>query len=1039
MHYVEWHACSAYSFGRGASAPGRLAERAAGLGMGVLGVCDRQGFYGSASMRRAAQSVGLRAPVGAEVWMEDGSVLPVWIRNRAGYQGLSRLFTTMHLRSAKGEGRVRWTELAELGESAGKDLVVLTGGEEGPLLRAWAQGGNGAMGAALERLRKIFPEKSLRVEIQRQGRREERRWNRALIDLAAHRKLPLLATNGVLYADREARAVADVFTCLREHTHLDAAGRLLSAHAERHLKDTRSMRHLFRDCPEAIRHTVELAEEVTFDLKDLGYAFPRYPVPEGETMDSFLRKIVWFGAEQRYGGLAPPVRRQLEKELELIARLGFSGYFLIVWDIVNYCREAGILAQGRGSAANSAVCYSLGITAVDPVGGKLLFERFLSEGRRSWPDIDIDLPSGERREQVIQEVYRRYGPRGAAMTANIITFRGRGAAREIGKALNFPPDILKRMSDLFSRGDFPHTLELQAQMEQAGLSKAHPRAGAFLELYPKIHGLPRHLGQHSGGMIICEGALDAVVPLENARMAGRVVAQWDKEDCEDLGIIKVDLLGLGMMAALQDSVELTQARGHPVDLGRIPKDDPATFALMNAADTIGVFQIESRAQMATLPRLKPKVFYDLVVEVAIVRPGPIVGRLAHPYLERRAGRAPLTYIHEDVRPVLERTLGVPLFQEQVLKMAMVLADFSGSEAEELRKAMSFHRSAERMQRVRAKLRAAMTARGHAEAVITEVEEAIGSFALYGFPESHAISFALIAYASAYLKTHYPAEFYTGLLNNQPMGFYSPATLIQDARRRGLRFLPPCLRESAGICTIIDDQTIRLGLRMVTGVGAAALERCLDARMRRPFRSMEDFRERTDFARDERRALARSGALDTLAGSRRRALWAVEAPLRTGELFPREEDLGGTGPADVLPEMDAVEVLRADFEETGLTTGAHPMARVRPQLPAHVRPAVALNDIADGRTVCVAGAVICRQRPGTAKGVVFVSLEDETGIANCIVYPKLFEKMRLCIVQEPFLRIIGRLQRAEGVTHVKAWRIEPLFAEDLPAGASHDFH
>src|SRR6202790_662275 len=546
-------------------------------------------------------------------------------------------------------------------------------------------------------------------------------------------------------------------------------------------------------------------------------------------MDSFLRTIVWFGAQQRYDAVSARVKRQLEEELALITKLGFSGYFLIVWDIINFCREHNIMVQGRGSAANSAVCYCLGITPVDPVSNNLVFERFLSEGRKGWPDIDLDLPSGDRREAVIQEIYRRYGKHGAAMTANVITYRGRSAAREIGKALNFSPSILDRFSHLFANGDFPHTLDLQSQIEQAGLPKTHPRMSAFVRLYRTIYGLPRHLGQHSGGMIICQNKLSSFVPLENASMPGRVVAQWDKDDCEDLGIVKVDLLGLGMMSVMQDALELCRERGRPLDLAHIPKDDEKTFEIMQKADTIGVFQIESRAQMATLPRMKPKCFYDVVIEVAIIRPGPIQGDMVHPYLNRRAEREEVTYYDDRLKLVLERTLGVPLFQEQMLKIAMVMADFSGDEAEELRRALSYHRSQERMQRVETKLRAALRANDVNDEVAEKILSAISSFALYGFPESHAISFALITYASSWLKVHRPAEFYVGLLNNQPIGFDAPATLIKDAQRQRIKVRPVSVMDSEWLCTVESDFLLRLGFCLTKGINQAHVEQMINAR------------------------------------------------------------------------------------------------------------------------------------------------------------------------------------------------------------------
>ena len=655
-----------------------------------------------------------------------------------------------------------------------------------------------------------------------------------------------------------------------------------------------------------------------------------------------------------------------------------------------------------------------------------------------WPDIDLDLPSGERREQVIQEVYRRYGERGAAMTANVITYRGKSAMREIGKALSLPVDLMDRFSRLFASGDFPHTLELAAQVKEAGLPLDHPRAGALLSLYPRLYNLPRQLGQHSGGMIICEGQLDSIVPLENATMPGRVVAQWDKEDCADLGIIKVDLLGLGMMAVLQDTVELCRERGHLVDLATIPKDDPATFDAVCVADTIGTFQIESRAQMATLPRMQPRCFYDLAIEVAIIRPGPIQGKMVHPYLARRAGKERPTYFDERLRPILERTLGVPLFQEQVLKIAMVMAGFSGDEAEELRRAMSFHRSPERMARVEAKLRERMEERGVKPAVVDSIIQSTKGFALYGFPESHAISFAILAYGSAWLKVHRAPEFLACLLNNQPMGFYSSATLVKDARRHGVKTRPVCILRSEWACTIeAPDDAVRLGLCVVNGLNRDRAKRMIQVRQEQPFCSRQDFLRRTSFERDELRTLASLGALNAFGGHRRDALWSVEKPLSDEpDLFDQIAPLICDSP---LVTMDAGERLQADYDGMNLTTGPHAMVLLRPHLPPGVWRATDLAHARNNERVQVAGNVICRQRPGTAHGVVFISLEDETGIANAIVAPELFERLRLMISQEAFLLIEGRVQIAEGTIHIKANRIEGLRHVGRAHASSHDFH
>src|SRR5213595_3459424 len=865
MPYVELHACSAFSFLRGGSFPEQLAETAAELKMPAMALLDRTGVYGSQRFSVAAREHGVRPITGAELTMEDGTVLPVLVKDRRGYENLCELLTEAHLRSTvKGECAVKWS-----------DLAPFSGGLISLLDRQQLDGFKPSSSDCAQSLIDAFGRENVYVEIQRHFLRGEERVNQQLCHLAEQHRLRVIATNGVQYARPYGRQVLDVFTCIREHTHLDAAGKLLTRNAERHLKSDAEMCAIFRDLPDAITNTERLAERLEFSLENIGYEFPEYAVPDGHTMNSFLRTMVLCGAQQRYESITKKVKRQLEEELSLITRLGFAGYFLIVWDIINFCRENNIMVQGRGSAANSAVCFCLGITPVDPVSNHLVFERFLNESRKGWPDIDLDLPSGDRRERVIQEVYRRYGKHGAAMTANVITYRGRSAAREIGKALNFSPSTLDRFSHLFANGDFPHTIELEAQIEQAGLPKAHPRMPAFVGLYHAIYGLPRHLGQHSGGMIICQNKLSSFVPLENASMPGRVVAQWDKDDCEDLGIVKVHLLGLGMMSVMQDALELCRERGRPLDLAHIPKDDEQTFEIMQHADTIGVFQIESRAQMATLPRMKPKCFYDVVIEVAIIRPGPIQGDMVHPYLARRAGKEPVTYFDPRLEPVLGRTLGVPLFQEQMLRIAMIMANFSGDEAEELRRALSFHRSEERMQKVSVKLRAAMERKNIATDKIDKIIQSISSFALYGFPESHAISFAILAYGSAYLKVHRAPEFYASLLNNQPMGFYSPSTIVKDAQRHGLKIKPVCVSQSDWRCTVVDDDTFRLGFCVVNGFRQEHGEQLVRQRQERPFESLEDFKRRVALSKEELRTLAELGALNCFAEHRRAAMWEVE--------------------------------------------------------------------------------------------------------------------------------------------------------------------
>src|ERR1700694_5037810 len=739
MSYIELHARSAFSFLEGASLPESLITTCPQLGMPAMALLDSDGVYGVPRFHLAAKKASLKAYIGAEVTCEilnhvvrsdfesglrdeDESKdpysrnhvtgtgiagcarndhpfrLPLLVASRTGYQNLCRLITRMKLRAKKGEGAVQKEEL----EDHAHGLVCLTGGAEGPLATALRQGGMEKALGQVEHLVGIFGQQNVYIELQRHFQREEETRNRAAIQIARMLRLPLLASNGVSYPTAKERDLCDALTAIRHHRTLATAGRLLSRNSERYLKSPQQMQQLFSDLPGAIANTVELSARLEFTLKDLGYEFPRYTVPEGETMNSFLRDRTWQGFQQRYGRAAPETqhraRRQIERELKLIEKLDLAGYFLIVWDLVHFCHEQNILVQGRGSAANSAVCYSLGITAVDPVGMDLLFERFLSEERGEWPDIDLDLPSGDERERVIQYLYKRYGERGAAMTANVITYRSRMASREMGKAMGFDPNVIDKVSAAVSTWEYRDANDtFDHRFRDAGLDLNHPWLRKYFELCVAVQDLPRHLGQHSGGMVICQGYLDSVVPLEPASMPGRVVVQWDKEDCADLGIIKVDLLGLGMMAVLKDSLELIRNHyHHPVDLAHLPADDPTVYSALQKADTIGMFQVESRAQMSCLPRLRPKCFYDIVVQVAIIPPGPIVGQMVNPYLQRRMGREPVNHLHPSLKPVLERTLGVPLFQEQLLRMAMITANFTGGEAEELRRAMGFKRSEARM-------------------------------------------------------------------------------------------------------------------------------------------------------------------------------------------------------------------------------------------------------------------------------------------------------------------------------------------------------
>jgi error-prone DNA polymerase len=1035
--YIELHARSAFSFLRGASQPEEYATICKAFGQASMALTDVDGVYGSARFHGAANKAGLQAHVGSEVTLTDGSRCTVLVKSRTGYQNLCRLVTRMKLRPGTKhpkpgqEPAATAEDLQEFSEG----LLCITGGEEGPLARGLRQG-QGRQ--SLEYLVGIFGPRDVYVELQRHLNREEEVRNQAAMDLANAMQLPLVATNGVCHASKSQREIFDVFTCLEHKTTLAGAGRLLSRNSERHLKSGEEMARLFSDIPAAIANTREIASRLNFTLKDLGYQFPDYPLPPGETVSSLLWKLTDEGARRRYRPYTDRARQQIDKELKLIEKLGLGGYFLIVWDIVRFCREKGILCQGRGSAANSAVCYTLGITAVDPVGMDLLFERFLSEERGEWPDIDIDLPSGDQREAAIQYVYERYGQHGAAMTANVITYRGRLAAREAGKVLGFDVTTLDKVSSLAPMWGWKDPTENTAkQFKEAGLDLQNLRVRKFLEIVMGLQDMPRHLGQHSGGMVICQGRLDSVVPLEPASMPGRVVVQWDKEDCADLGLIKVDLLGLGMMAVLEDSLDLIRDHWHEqIDLGQLPADDPKVYATLQKGDTIGMFQVESRAQMATLPRLKPKTFYDLVVEVALIRPGPIVGEMVHPYLNRRAGKEPVEPLHPLLEPVLARTLGVPLFQEQLLKMAMIVADFSGGEAEELRRAMGFKRSEKRMKEIEKKLREGMGRKGIEGETQDRIVTSITSFALYGFPESHAASFALLAYASAYLKCHYLAAFTCALLNNQPMGFYHPAVLVKDAQRHGLRCLPVDVNVSEWNCTLEDkDRHLRLGLRFVRGLRAEAGIAIAESK---PFTDVEDLARRVPIIRkNELEMLAGVGALAKLQTVHRRdALWkAGRAGRPVGPLL---EDVPETAPEAPLLPMTTFERLGADYHGTTLTVGRHPMHFRRAEMDARgVTPAHSLAKLRNGGKVRVAGCVIVRQRPGTAKGITFLSMEDETGIFNVVVMPDLFEESRLTIVREPYLLFEGKVQNVDGVIHVLAKRVERI-EPAAPAMSSHDF-
>jgi len=1034
--YIELHARSAFSFLEASSTPEDLVARAVQLGMPALAILDRDNVSAAPRFHMAAKKAGITAHIGAEVTCTDARRYPLLAESQTGYRNLCRLITRLKLRAKKGEGAATPAEFPEFSEG----LICLASEPDR---------------AHLENLVQTFGARNVYVEIQRHFHREQEARNQGLIDLAHSLKLPLLATNGASHATQQGRPPMDALTCVRQKVKIAEAGRLLAINNERHLKGASEMSALFADVPEAIANTRELSQRLKFTLADLGYEFPRYPVPPGETMNSFLRKRTAEGARHRYrpcrGMLWRKAQAQIERELALIEKLDLAGYFLIVWDIVEYCRVQDILVQGRGSAANSAVCYSLGITAVDPVKMELLFERFLSEERGEWPDIDLDLPSGDQRERVIQHVYEKYGKLGAAMTANVITYRGRSTVRDIGKVLGFDEQTIGRLSALMPSWGWTDPKETaEKQFADAGLSLQNPLVARFFELYTAIRDLPRHLGQHSGGMVICQGQLDSIVPLEPATMPGRVVVQWDKEDCADMGIVKVDLLGLGMMAVLKDCIHLIKdAYDEDVDLAQLPANDPLVYDALKKADTVGLFQVESRAQMSCLPRLRPECFYDIVVQVAIIRPGPIVGQMLNPYLRRRQGLEKAECMHPSLEPVLKRTLGVPLFQEQLLRMAMIVAGFTGGQAEELRRAFGFKRAEARMADVEVKLREGMNHNGITGRIQDAIIQSITSFALYGFPESHAASFALIAYASAYLKCRYLAAFMAAILNNQPMGFYAPATLVKDAQRHGLHFKPVDVTQSDWPCTIerLADEgnaglrCVRLGLKYVKGLREQSARAILAARAEAPFTSIHDFVKRVpELRKDELRKLSVVGALNTIENMHRRAtLWASAAAIRpAGPLFDDPSPKPNDNVAPLAPMTDS-ERLNADFQGTHLTIGKHPMAFHRERMnQLGVVPANRVLSVPNGRIIRIAGCVICRQRPGTAKGLLFLSIEDETGISNAVLMPDVFERERTNVLGNAYIMVEGEMQNLQGVASVKAARVIPLHVAEA-AVPSHDFH
>jgi len=1047
--YAELHVHSAYSFLDGASSPRELVAEAERLGLSALAVTDHDGLYGAVQLAQAAKGSPVGTVFGAELSLAadkfertgrpdpPGAHLLLLARDADGYRSLSRAIGDAHLR-AEGKNHAVY-DLEDLAARAEGRWAVLTGCRKGLVPRALA-GGGGPRAAAreLDRLRALFGPDNVVVELIDHDLPGDDARNDALAALADRHHALTIATNQVHYARPDGFLTACALAALRAGRTLDEIEGWLPPGPTAHLRSGAEMAERFARFPGVLEHTVALARECALDFAAVVPELPRIELPAGFGHEfEWLRAAVMEGAGKRYGprGSDPKPYAQLDYELGMISKYGFSGYFLIVYQIAKFCHDNGILAQGRGSAANSAVCYALGITAVDPVHFDLVFERFISPQREGYPDIDLDIESG-RREEVIQYVYRTYGRTRAAQVANVITYRGRMAVRDAARVLGYAPGA----QDAWARQLGPYARAADVQDDAAAAIPADVRG-----LADRLHGLPRHLGIHSGGMVLCDRPVAEVVPTEWARMENRSVVQWDKDDCADAGLIKFDLLGLGMLGALHDCFDLVREHhGEELTLATIPTEDPSVYAMLCAADSIGIFQVESRAQMATLPRLRPEKFYDLVVEIALIRPGPIQGGAVHPYMRRRAGKEKADPPHPSLAGPLKRTLGVPLFQEQVMQMAVAAAGFAPEQADQLRRAMSSKRSTERMQGLQGQLMSGMAAKGITGELAEDIYAKLHAFASYGFPESHSISFAYLVYASSYLKRHYPAAFTTALLGNQPMGFYSPATLIGDARRHDVTVRGPDVNASAAKATLepapgsyrprhefaskIPQPAIRLGLAAVRDLGDAAARRVVAERGDHGrYLDLEDFVRRTGLPRAALEALAAAGAFGCLGLTRRQALWQAGALAGT-----HAGQLPGTSGADRVPELPAMTVVEqtfADLWSAGASPDSHPIAHVRERLAAtgHLR-IEQLAQVPDGGSVRIAGIVTHRQRPPTAGGVCFLSLEDETGLANIVCSPGVWERHKKVALNHAGLRIIGRLERSDhgkGAINIVAVRLEPL--------------